>query len=35
MRRMRCIERSQVIEGVRDPYEVGALDRQGLFLQTR
>lgn len=35
MRRMRCIERSRVIEGVRDPQILVDLDHRGLFLQTR
>jgi hypothetical protein len=29
------IERSRVVEGVRDPHNFGELDKGGLFLQTR
>jgi len=35
MRRMPCIERSWVNEGVRDPLNFDDSDDRGLFLQTR
>lgn len=35
MRRMLCIERSRIAEGVEDPQNCGHLDNEGLFLQTR
>ena len=35
MRRMLCIERSRIAEGVEDPPNYGHLDHKGLFLQTR
>jgi hypothetical protein len=35
MRKMRCIERSRVRQGLRDPQKQSGLTRGGLILQTR